>query len=250
MRKNLMRACIVFGTIVAAATAARATIIADFTDDFSYPSPASGWSYLWNANGPIGNSANYALLVPDAPGSGRYETIDDAPDSFPDAAPGSSTSVTSTTLTPGQGSGQNPFERYVLAAYTFSAEEIAANGDQVVLDLYSFGVPAGSQDGVSTKLYKNNTLLVDQPLPPNFTFDYQTPAPNGGPIGLGQFAAGDTLYVAIGANGLALPGGGNDTGDVLTVDYSIALVPEPASAAAMSLAASLMLSRRRRSASR
>src|SRR5688500_14202131 len=132
MRQNLIRASVVLGTIVAAATSASATIVADFTDDFSYPAPAPGWSYLSHASGAIGNSANYVLLVPDAPGSGRYETIDDAPDSFPDAAPGSSASATATTLTPGQGTAQNPFERYVLAAYTISAADIAANGDQVV----------------------------------------------------------------------------------------------------------------------
>ncbi|NJS38341.1 MAG: hypothetical protein HC783_04230, partial [Rhodobacteraceae bacterium] len=37
-------------------------VVADFQDAFQGGSPATGWSYLWNQGGAIGNSANYAAL--------------------------------------------------------------------------------------------------------------------------------------------------------------------------------------------
>ena len=151
---------------------------------------------------------------------------------------------------PGQGTAQNAIERYVIAAYTISAADVAANGDQLILDGYSFAVSEGSLDGVTAKVYKNDTLLIDRPLPPGIVFDVNTPAPNGGPIPLGPFAAGDTLYVAIGAEGVAaLPPigpGGTDTGDVLTVDYSIVLVPEPVGGALVLALGAVGLLRRSR----
>jgi hypothetical protein len=222
-------------------------VVADFRDDFLYPTPKAGWSYLWNANGPIGAAANYVPLVADAPASGRYETLNQTPDAFPDPAPGSSASITGTTMVPGQGSAQNAFERYVIAGYTFTPADIAVHGDQLILDLYSFGVSAGSADGITAKVYKNDMLFIDRQLPPGIVFDYQTPAPNGGPIPLGPFAAGDTLYVAIGSNGLI---GNDDVGDSLDVDYSLVLVPEPSSVGLMSIGAASLMARRRRERSR
>jgi len=250
MRKCLLMATSTFVLVGAFAPAVHAEVVADYTDDFSYPAPAPGWSYLWNANGPIGNAANYVPLVPDGSSPARYETQNQTPDAFPDPAPGSSASATSTTLAPGQGTAQNALERYVIAAYTVSAADIAANGDQLILDQYRFAVPATSADGVTAKVYKNDILLVDRPLPPDLEFTSDTPDPNGGAIPLGQFLAGDTLYVAIGSDGIApLPPfgpGGTDSGDVLEVDYSIILVPEPTAAAALLLGAGLILPRRRR----
>jgi hypothetical protein len=252
MRKCVLRAASTLLLIGAVTQAVQADVVADYADDFSYPAPAPGWSYLWNANGAIGTAATYAPLVPDGASPARYETQDQTPDAFPDPAPGSSASATATTLIPGQGTAQNPFERYVIAAYTISATDVAANGDQLIIDLYRFAVPLESADGVTAKMYKNDLLLVDRPLPPGIEFTSSTPDPNGGPIPLGQFLPGDTLYIAIGSNGVApIPPfgpGGTDTGDALAVDYSIVLVPEPTAAGAIVLAAGCLLSRRRRRA--
>jgi hypothetical protein len=255
MRKRVMgvsvaSTVVAFAFAVDLAQTVRADVVADYQDDFSYPAPASGWSYLWNANGPIGTAANYVSLVPDAPALARFETQDQTPDAFPDAPPGSSASATALALVPGQGTAQNSAERYAIAAYTISAADVAANGDQLILDFYRFAVSADSADGVTAKLYKNDILLIDRPLPPGLEFTVDTPAPNGGPIPLGPFAPGDTLYVAIGSDGIApLPpvgGGGTDTGDVLELDYSIVLVPEPTAGVALALGAACLLSRRRR----
>src|SRR5687768_15663002 len=114
MRKYLLRTASTLVLAGACVQAAQADVVADYADDFSYPAPAPGWSYLWNANGPVGTAANYAPLVPDGT-AGRYETQNQTPDAFPDDAPGSSTSATQTTLVPGQGTAQNPIERYVIA---------------------------------------------------------------------------------------------------------------------------------------
>jgi hypothetical protein len=256
MRKRIVRvsvglaapvAIIAIIAIIAAAPApVRADVVADYHDDFTYSAPAPGWSYLWNKNGPIGTAANYVPLVADAAASGRYETEDNTPDAFPDAAPGSSASATNTTLIPGQGGAQNALERYVIAGYTISAADIASNGEQLVLDLYSFTVPLTSEDGITAKVYKNDILFIDRQLPPGTVFTYQTPDPNGGPIPLGPFAAGDTLFVAIGSNGIAPFGNGTDAGDALLVDYSLVLVPEPTTSVAGIISLGLLLARRLR----
>ena len=231
------------------AATASAVIVADFQADFTHPAPSNGWSYHWNADGPIGNPANYVPLVPDAPG--RYETADQTPDAFPDPAPGSSLSVTSTTLIPGQGSAQNAFERYVIVAYTVSAADIiaAGGGNQLVLEEYSFAVSGTSADGVTARIYKNDnpTPFVNQPLPPGTVFNDDLPDPNGGPIPLGPFNAGDVLYIGIGSNGIASDlTGGNDTNDSLVMDLRIALVPEPATTSVVGAGAVALLMRRRR----
>jgi hypothetical protein len=248
MHNSLMGVSVVLALSISAVV--HGEVVADYQDDFSYPAPAPGWSYLWNANGPIGTAANYASLVPDGASPARYETQNQSPDAFPDPAPGSSASATSTTLIPGQGTAQNAIERYVIAAYTISAADVAANGDQLILDLYRFAVPLESADGITAKMYKNDFLLVDRPLPPGIDFSSTTPDPNGGPIPLGQFVAGDTLYVAIGSDGVApLPPfgtGGTDTGDALAVDYSIVLVPEPTASCAIAFGAGWLIARRRR----
>ena len=250
MRRCLLSVASTLVLVGAFTQAVQAQVVADYADDFSHPAPAPGWSYLWNANGPVGTAANYVPLVADGV-AGRYETQNQTPDAFPDEAPGSSTSATGTTLIPGQGTAQNAIERYVIAAYTISEADLAAaTGNQLVLDDYRFAVSAASIDGVTAKLFKNDFLLVEQPLIPGLIFTSETPDANGGPIGLGPFAAGDTLYVAIGSNGIApvppFGPGGTDTGDSLDVDYSIFLVPEPSSVATLLLVAGGLLSRRRR----
>ena len=249
MRQYVLSAASALVVVGALAHAVRADMVADYQDGFLYPAPSAGWSYLWNANGPIGTVANYVPLVADGAAPARYETQDQSPDAFPDPAPGSSASATATTLVPGQGTAQNAIERYVIAAYTISAADVAANGNELILDDYRFAVSAASTDGVTAKLYKNDFLLVEQPLTPGLIFTSETPAANGGPINLGPFAAGETLYVAIGSNGIApLPPfgpGGADTGDSLEVDYSIFLVPEPTAAGGLILAAGCVLARRR-----
>lgn len=233
----------------------------DYTDDFSYPTPSTGWSYLWNATGPVGSSANYSPLVADFPASGRYEAIANA--TYPEPpGPAGATAATATTLIPGRGTspvGQdgNTVSRFVLAAYTIQPQDLiniglpASGTGFLEMSDYSFAVALSSQDGITAQLYKNDTLFLSQGLPPGVVFDVNTPGPRSGPIPLGPFQAGDTFYVAIGADP-ADPAGdpfpGNDVGDGITLDYTLTLsVPEPAaSLGAIAFAGAAALRRRRR----
>lgn len=228
---------------------ASALVVADYRDDFETDgTPAPGWSYQWNATGPINtpagslNTAALATLVGDSNFGGDYETV--ANEEIPDPAPGAFTIAANTFIHPGQGSAQaaDGIERYTLASYTISAGDIAAaGGNQLSLDDYIFSLGA-STDGVNAKVYKNDTLFIDRFLPPGIVFSSDLPDPNGGPIPLGAFDAGDTLRVAIGSNL-------TDNSDTLTLDYSIVLsVPEPSSLGAAAGAGLLVLGRRRRPA--
>src|SRR5215204_2668639 len=87
----MMRLCSAAGAMALAAivgvlpgpASAAPVNVADYQDDFRTGTPGAGWSYLWNANGPLGNRANYAPLVAD---NGRYESV--ANGVYPDPAPG------------------------------------------------------------------------------------------------------------------------------------------------------------------
>lgn len=248
--------------------------VADYQDDFQVaPGGANGWSFLWNANGPLGNPANYVPLVVD---NGRYETV--ANGAYPDPAPGSSLLVTSgpadplrypelpglpplpplpqTFVRPGEGRSQNAsggIERAVVLAYTFSAADFAAAGvpagtrANAFITAYDFAVPVGSPDSVSARVYQddNPAPLLDFSLdnPPPFTspFRFETTL-DPRPRAVGTYSVGDTLYVAVGPHF-------NDTGDELRLDFTLGLtpVPEPTSLAALApLAFGLLMRRRRR----
>ena len=235
-----MRAWLLAAVAVSlSAAAAPAAVIAQYQNDFrTSGTPAPGWSYLWNATGAVGDSANYVPLVHDTNFGGDYET--QANGTRPDAPPGSNLAATSTTLYPGQGSLQaaDGIPRYVIAAYTVSAANIAAAGGGVAsLPHYHFTIPLDSVDGVDSRIYVNNTLIVDQILPPGL--DYSDTSPGAYPVPLGTLSPGDTLYVALGPRT-------TDIGDALGVDYTIELsAPEPASTGLIAIAAGFLMRRRR-----
>src|SRR5688572_24469142 len=56
------------------APAADAARVVHLAGEYTTSGPAApGWSYLWNANGPLGTAANYVPLVRDT--SGDWETV-------------------------------------------------------------------------------------------------------------------------------------------------------------------------------
>ena len=225
-----------FAAALAAAAPAGAAVVADYQADFrTNGTPAPGWSYLWNANGILGNSANYVPLVHDTNLGGDYETV--ANGTRPDAAPGAYLAAAQTAVYPGQSATQaaDHVTRYVITAYTFSAEQIATYGNQLLFHTYHFSVPADAPGPIDVEVYKNNTLIAPFPFPPGTDFSDAVYGPD---YPFGTVQPGDTLYIAQGASGAY-------GGQPLGVSYTLALVPEPVAVPALALGALGLLRRRR-----
>lgn len=236
------------------------TVVADFQDDFGSPTvpPATGWAYLWNANGPLGDPANYVPLTGSA---GQYTvsgqpilvgqnpTVD--PLAYPVQFPFPAT-FPQTFARPGLGSTEDTggVERAVVLAYTFSAADVAAAGASgaawAFITAYDFAVSTQSSvDGMSARIYydSNPTPILEfsdevfPPFAPGFRFE-TTLDPR--PIPLGVYAPGDTVYIALGGNNVG-------TGDEMRLDFTLSMdaVPEPGVTALLLPAAAVLLRRRR-----
>ena len=197
------------------------TQIADYQSDFSTAGLPAGWQYLSNTGGALGNPANYTALTP---GGGQYtvpgtrlvvgQSAAD-PVAYPQTPP--FPPIPLTFVRPGAGSLEDAagVERAAIVAYTLQAEDFAAAGVTgpalVSITAYDFAVSTlGTPDGISARIYGGNNPapLLDFsddtffPFPPGFRFE-TTLDPD--PIPLGNFNVGDTIYVAIGANNVAVP---------------------------------------------
>ena len=231
MRKLAGVAAVVVGM---GASVACADVVAGYRSDFTPEGPpAKGWSYRWNAFGAIEvtpnalNETALANLVRDT--SGNFETA--ANGAYPDPVPAGGLAATPTSWVPGQSATEagDGISRWMLASYTIRPADIIINGSSGVMREYSFSVPVGSADGVTARMYLNGARIVQSPLPPNFTYDQNSPGSY--PIPFGELNAGDVITVALGA-------GLTSIGDRLDVDYSIRLepglvTPDPIAAADM-----------------
>jgi len=199
-----------------------AAVITTFQDAIQPNSPASGWSYLWNSGGEIGDSANYTPLLPTA--HPRYYYNTDGIAGLPSVPPGSYTyfGIENANLTPGGHPGQGPgnnaqgnqgntIERYAIAAYTLSTSGNIAITNGTLRNTDS------SQDGLSLRVYANDSLFFSSNTNPGNSF--LNFAPN-----LGDLNVGDTVYVAIGPRN-------HDRQDSFALEYSIEVtdevIPEP-----------------------
>lgn len=101
---------------LAQATSAQAVTltIADYQDDYAPLTPATGWSYLWNANGGVGSASSYSPLIWNGAGyTNNGASLPGAGDNY--------ASLSATGGHPGPGTSNSggffaPFDRYVLAA--------------------------------------------------------------------------------------------------------------------------------------
>ncbi len=183
--------------------------VAGYRSDFRAGSPAPGWSYLWNALGPITAASNYRSLNW-SPVISRYSA-----NGFPVSPDNSSTlfpygGLTASGGHPGRGTTQGAtYDRFPIAAYTakisgyyginnsfVTSSDSRANGGQVMV----FTEVAGT--GGTTAFTQKYSALYAGGATLNFNQN------------VGFLAAGDTIYVAVGPNTA-------DAYDSFTMDFNI-----------------------------
>ena len=157
---------------------------ATFSDDFAGPTPTSGWSYWWNAGGPVGDSSQYAPL--------QWNTIQYDSDGQLGSQSGDEFTfglVAGWGVHPGYGAPQNAAdERYAIVRYTVSSSGMFAITNASINDR---GCISG---GVELQVRVNDTLVS------SLTHSGTTPSPFD--TSLGTLAPGDTIDVAVGPDGL------------------------------------------------
>jgi len=186
-----------------------ARVVAGYRSDFKTYSPAAGWSYLWNALGPITSAANYEPLNW-SPVVNKYSV-----NGFPVSPDNSSTlfpygGLNSSGGHPGRGSTQGAtYDRYPIAAYTaklagyygisssfVTSSDSRSNGGQVMIFTETNGGATFTQK-YSSLYVGGGTLNFDQ--------------------NVGYLAVGDTVYVAVGPNT-------SDSYDSFTMDFNISFL--------------------------
>lgn len=190
-----------------------AETVAGYQDDFTASAPlTTGWEYLWNApvgwtaggaggdetSGWIGVPAHYAPLAD----AGSIWTADGDSDGS-NSSPDSWIRLSASGGHPGRhaSASGNTRDRYAIAAYT-----VQANGFYFIANSF-LGKASSSGDGVEVLVFPGVSGAV-----------LRRTAPPGGSIGfdsdIGYLAAGQTIYVAVGAGATA-------TSDAFVMDYDI-----------------------------
>jgi len=170
-------------TALAFAFCANAAIIADHPADYTTLVPTTGWSYLTNTGGAIGDDSNYTPLF-------WNSTVS----AYAYAATGSwgwsgrYTYLRNDRIHPGPG-GAIP--EYAILAYTVQPGEEGGGN----LTGYIIGDDlSGLSDGWDLRIYVGNSLISAA------TIGWSA-APQLFTAQLGTLVSGDTVYVALGPNG-------------------------------------------------
>ena len=181
-------------------------VVAGYRADYKSFSPLPGWSYKWNANGPITSAANYIDL---AYSTGVSKYSGQGSTTFPELSTlGSYVSLASTGGHPGPGITQGQAtDRFAIAAYTaklagyygisngfVTGSSTLGNGGQVI-------IYAETNGGTSFTQKLSNTYAAGTTL--NLTA-----------LNVGQLQAGDTIYVCVGPNTV-------DGNDSFQLDFSV-----------------------------
>jgi hypothetical protein len=209
-----------FAFVVGTCALANGQLISSFQSAFQLTTPPSGWEYLWNSGGAMGNPANYTALLPNS--SGNYTS--GGTDTFPAPAPAANVNFALVDGMPGghpglgasQG-GADGIERYAIAAYMLPAGSLVSiqNSNVVTTNPNS----GGSKDGLNVRVFVGNSAIA------------AISSSSGAGVGssvtfngfLGNLSAGDKIYVAVGSKG-------DDLFDSFQLRYDIVAVPEPSSA--------------------
>lgn len=180
-------------------------VIAGYQSDFNAGSVAPGWSYSWNATGPIGIAANYESLIWD--GGFAFDS-DGSPGQ--DATPLSYGQLHGIGGHPGQGPDNGEATpRYVIAGYT--APGYGNYG------LVNSSIQPGScqwTDGLALEVYVNDAQRFSDNVAYGSLVSFDQ--------ALGTLSAGDQTFVAVGP-------GASDGCDGFDWDFSITYdqLPDP-----------------------
>ena len=172
------------------------TTVADYKDDFQGPAPKANWQYLWNSNGIVTVVSNYASMGWDP--AGFYDA--NGPGANPAPNPASWVLAASTYVHPGAGTANgSTVDRFSIAAYTVRKTALYYMTPAYV----RLQTAAG---GIELRVRVNS----------NDRFTQVITATNLVPLSLnlGELASNDTVYVAVGPNGI-------NTSDALALDYTL-----------------------------
>ncbi len=186
-----------------ASQAIESGIVASFRADYQPERPKAGWRYLWNANGPLGDTNNYVGLQWD----GQRYVADDL--RYPAPPPASYLRLSANGGHPGQGLSQarrsgTDYECAVIVAFA-----VPKGGPYSIRDS-SLRRPDGNKGGdVHLRIFVNASetgpdVSCDSREPVTFDRD------------LGNLRAGDNIYVCVGPGEI-------DQYDAFGIDFSIAL---------------------------
>ncbi len=191
--------------VLALGSSARATVIANYNDDFYGGGTwKTGWSYQWN-NGAIGTASNYQNLPYWWAGGAAYINSG----TYPDPSAGYAAAAHAPS---GGYSSPGSTSIFSIAGYQVQPGE-AGIGSLTSSTIYIPYAGIGS-DGVVVNVYVNDTLKGTVPV---------TTTTGSFDMGLGTLAVGDRVYVAVGS-------GSTLDYDSFQVNYSIDVVPEPSTA--------------------
>ncbi|MHA3775701.1 hypothetical protein ACXR0O_29655 [Verrucomicrobiota bacterium sgz303538] len=181
-------------------------VVADYRDDFKPFSPQPGWSYLWNALGPITSPANYRTLAW-SPVLSRYSVngFSASPDNTSTLFPYGN--LTSTGGHPGRGTTQSAvYDRFAIAAYTAKLAGYYGINNSFVTGNSTMG--NGGQVIIYTET--NNGATFTQKFSSLYAAGQTLPFV----LNVGYLQAGDTIYVAVGPNT-------TDGNDSFSLDFSV-----------------------------
>ncbi len=197
-----MKALLAVAASLSLVPAAGATTIADFAGDFQDVTPSTGWSYLWNGGGPLGDATNYASLQWNLAFGGVY-AVD--PVVFPHPVAGYA------ALSDGY-SHPGPFSRFVIGAYTVQPGEAGLLSISGTVEMLDPNRLPNNSDGLDLVLMLGDNILTSLVVPVTGVFHFSG--------NLGVAGAGETVFVAVGP-------GAHELYDAFQIDYAIDSTPVP-----------------------
>jgi YVTN family beta-propeller protein len=165
-------------------------VLGGYGASFQTDSPAQGWQYLWNANGPMGVAINYVPLIWNG---SQYDS--DGLVGSPDNTDFSWGQLNATGGHTGPGSDPGQGKPHITSdIFAIAARDIPVDGRYTLINALITDANLNCGNGGQVRVYVNDTLLTSK----NF--------PNGGSttfnLDFGQLKANDTVYIASGPNGV------------------------------------------------